>query len=258
MVCQKGPETGDNVMRLINSTTLALLMLTTAASAADLSRPFPYKAPPMVMAPNWTGFYLGANVGGGFGEDRIGFGVIGTPAFASTNNAFKGVLGGGQIGYNWQFGPYVLGLETDFQGSSLKNTLAAPCAPAICAPAGLTATYSQNVPWFGTARARIGYAQDTWMIYATGGFAYGSVETNATATAGPLVAAFSSKETRTGWTVGGGIEVGLSANWSVKGEYLYVDLGSARNTWNVVGIPAIYNDSHITMNVVRAGLNYRF
>ena len=245
-------------MRLITSTAFALLMLGTAASAADMSRPIPYKAPPMAAAPSWTGFYLGVNAGGGFGEDKIDFGVVGAPVFASANNAFHGVLGGGQIGYNWQFNAFVLGAEADFQGSSLKNTLSAPCAPAFCAPLGLTAAYSQSIPWFGTARARIGYAQDSWMIYATGGYAYAAVDTNATATAGPLAATFNSHDIRSGWTVGGGVEVGLAANWSVKAEYLYVDLGTAHTTWNFAGIPAVTNASHITMNVVRAGVNYRF
>jgi outer membrane immunogenic protein len=244
------------------SATAALLMLGTAASAADLSRPMPYPAAPAL--PTWTGFYLGVNAGGGFGQDRIDFAVAGTPAFASVNNAFQGVIGGAQLGYNWQFNSFVAGLETDFQGSNLKSSLTAPCAPAICAPLGLSAAYSQNVPWFGTVRARVGYAPGPWMIYATGGYAYASVETNATATAAPLAATFNSNEIRSGWTAGGGIEVALAPQWSVKAEYLYVDLGSVRNTWNFPGvpgapaIPAVINDSHITMNVVRAGVNYRF
>jgi hypothetical protein len=75
----------------------------TAASAADMMRPIPYKAAPMAAAPTWTGFYLGVNVGGAFGEDLIDFGVVGAPAFASANNAFHGIIGGGQVGYNWQF-----------------------------------------------------------------------------------------------------------------------------------------------------------
>jgi outer membrane immunogenic protein len=244
-------------MRTIISTTAALLMLGTAAGAADM-RPIPYKAAPMVAPPTWTGFYLGVNVGGAFGEDRLDFGVFGAPSFASANNAFHGITGGGQIGYNWQFNSFVAGFEADFQGSSLKNTLVAPCAPAICAPLGLSAAYSQNLPWFGTARGRIGYAQDSWLIYVTGGYAYAAVDTTATATAGVLAATFNSHDVRSGWTVGGGIEVGLASNWSVKAEYLYVDLGSVRTTWNFATIPAITNDSRVTMNVVRAGLNYRF
>jgi len=245
-------------MRITIWATAGLLMLASAANAADMGRPIPYQPPAMVAAPNWTGFYLGVNAGGGFGQDRIGFGVTGFPAFATIDNAMSGFVGGGQIGYNWQFNSIVAGVEADFQGSTVKGTLTAPCAPAVCVPFGLSAAYSQSVPWFGTARARIGYAQDSWMIYATGGYAYAAVDTNATATAGPFAANFNSESIRSGWTLGGGVEVGLAARWSVKAEYLYVDLGTQRTTWSAVGIPVVYNDSHPTMNVVRAGLNYRF
>jgi opacity protein-like surface antigen len=117
----------------------------------------------------------------------LDFSIAGGPAFASIDNAFSGIAGGGQIGYNWQFGSFVAGFETDFQGSNLKGSLVAPCAPAFCFPAGLSASYSQSVPWFGTARARLGYAQDSWLIYATGGYAYANLETNALATAGTAV-----------------------------------------------------------------------
>lgn len=242
-------------MRPINSTTLALLLLgTVTANAADIARPIPYMPPPIVALPAWTGFYLGFNLGGGFGEDRVGFGFVGAPGLATAKNAFSGVVGGGQLGYNWQFGSFVAGLETDLQATSMKSTLTTP------ALAGVGASYSQSVPWFGTVRGRIGYAQDTWMLYVTGGYAYAAVDTRATATGGPAAAVFASDDMKSGWTVGTGIEVGLTRGWSMKGEYLYVDLGSAQVTWTFpgTGIPAILNDSHVTMNVVRAGLNYRF
>jgi outer membrane immunogenic protein len=239
-------------MRLIGSTTFALLMLGTAASAADMSRPMPYSAPPLVAPPSWTGFYLGVNIGSGFGEDRVGFGFAGAPALATIDSAFSGFLGGGQVGYNYQFGSFVAGFEADLQASSLKSTLTTPALP------GLSASYSQSIPWFGTARARLGYAQGSWMIYATGGYAYAAVDTSATATAGPLVASVSSDDARSGWTAGSGIEVGLTPSWSLKGEYLYIDLGSKRDTWTFVGVPAVVNDSQLTLNIVRAGLNYRF
>jgi outer membrane immunogenic protein len=239
-------------MRLIGSTSFALIILGTAANAADMGRPIPYSAPPMIAPPSWTGFYLGVNLGGGFGKDRVGFGFVGAPGLASINNAFDGFLGGGQLGYNYQIGSFVVGGETDIQATSLKSSLTTP------ALAGLSASYSQKVPWFGTARVRLGYAQPAWMIYATGGFAYAAVDTSATATAGAAVASFSSDKSRTGWTAGSGIEVKLTPNWSLTGEYLYVDLGSVQETWTFVGIPSVVNDSHITMNVVRAGVNYRF
>ncbi len=244
-------------MRILTTAITSLLMLGTA-SAADM-RPVPYyKAPPIAATPSWTGFYAGVNAGGAWADGDLDFSVAGGPSFASINNSFAGVIGGGQLGYNWQFGSFVGGLEADFQGSNLKGSLTAPCPALVCAPAALSAAYSQSIPWFGTARARIGYAQDTWMIYATGGYAYANLETSATATAGPLVASYAASELRSGWTVGGGIEVGFSPNWSAKLEYLYADFGSQRTTWAAFGIPLINDDARLTMNVVRAGVNYRF
>jgi outer membrane immunogenic protein len=243
-------------MRTLTS-TIALLLLGTAANAADM-RPI-YKAP---MAPpsvlSWTGFYAGINVGGAWADDKHDFSIPGGPTFASIDNTSAGIIGGAQVGYNWQFSSFVAGLEADFQGSNLKGTLAAPCVGAFCGPAGLSASYSQSIPWFGTARARIGYAQDTWLIYATGGYAYANVETNATATAGPLVANFSSKEIRSGWTAGAGIEVMLAPQWSAKLEYLYADFGNVRSTYSLLGVPLLNDDARVSMNIVRGGVNYRF
>jgi outer membrane immunogenic protein len=250
-------------MRILTSAITSLLMLGTA-SAADMMRPV-YKAPVApALASTWTGFYAGVNVGGAAAKSDLDFSIAGGPTFASIDNAFSGIAGGAQIGYNWQFGSFVAGFETDFQGSNLKGSLVAPCAAAFCVPAGLSASYSQSIPWFGTARARLGYAQDSWLIYATGGYAYANLETNAVATAGPLVASFSQREIRSGWTVGAGIEVGLAPNWSAKLEYLYADFGNVRTTWLppavplLPALPALNDDARVTMNVVRAGVNYRF
>jgi outer membrane immunogenic protein len=244
-------------MRILTTIT-SLLMLGTAASAADMVRPI-YKAPvPPAPAPTWTGFYLGVNVGGAAVKSDIDFAIPGGPVFASVDNAFSGLIGGAQIGYNWQTGPFVLGFEADFQGSDLKGSLVAPCAAIFCVPAGLSASYGQRIPWFGTARARVGYAQDSWLIYATGGYAYANLETNALATAGPVAAAFNSSEIRSGWTAGAGIEVGLAPNWSAKLEYLYADFGNTRTTWSAFGIPIVTADARVNMNVIRGGVNYRF
>ena len=89
---------------------------------------------------------MGVNVGGAAAKGDLDFSIAGGPAFASIDNAFSGIAGGGQIGYNWQFGSFVAGFETDFQGSNLKGSLVAPCAPAFCFPAGLSASYSQSIP----------------------------------------------------------------------------------------------------------------
>jgi len=114
------------------------------------------------------------------------------------------------------------------------------------------------VTWFGTARGRIGYAAAGWLLYATGGYAYARVDTDASATAGPATATFTLRETRSGWTVGTGIEVEFAPRWSAKLEYLYFDFGRDTSSWVLTGLPTITDDAHLTMNVIRGGVNFRF
>src|SRR5262249_38335202 len=156
--------------------------------------------------PLWTGFYIGANVGGGWATTKSDF-AAGSTNFATATNNLTGVIGGGQLGYNWQSGAAVYGLETDFQGSSLKGSLTAPTCPVPPCGVATSASYSQKLPWFGTVRGRLGYAQEGWMAYVTGGYAYTRLTTDATASAGAVTASVSNSEFRSGWTLGGGIEV---------------------------------------------------
>ena len=121
---------------------------------------------------------------------------------------------------------------------------------------GFAANYAQSLPWFGTLRPRIGYALGNWLLYATGGGALGQVGTNATAAAGPLVATSNHSQTRGGWTLGGGVEVGFAPGWSAKIEYLYLDLGSRTTTYLLT--PPISNASRLSANVITAGVNYHF
>jgi outer membrane immunogenic protein len=232
-------------MRLVAGTALAYLMIGGLAVAADMQMPRPVFAPP---APTWGGFYLGLNAGGGFGTADNNF------SFASVELPLKGAIGGGQIGYNWQTGPVVFGLETDFQGSTMKGSISTPCVTPSCATT-LTASYTQELPWFGTVRGRVGYAQAGWLLYATGGYAYGQV--NATATAAPLSAQISTSQINNGWTVGAGAEMLLSPRWSAKLEYLYVDLGQANTSYVFPGLATLNDANHVTVNAVRAGVNFR-
>jgi outer membrane immunogenic protein len=244
-------------MRIAISVAVLLLAACGMAAAADMVRIPVRKAPvePSVLL-GWSGLYLGLNVGGAAANGRSRFDVAGA-TFASVNNPLEGWLAGAQAGFNWQRGAAVFGLEVDAQTSRLAGTLTAPCPPGLCA-LPLTATYGQHVPWFGTARGRLGYAAASWLIYATGGFAYARLDTDAFAAAGPLVAAFGRDETRGGWTVGGGIEVAFAPHWSAKLEYLHLDYGRVASIWTFTGLPAITDDAALTMNVVRAGVNYRF
>jgi outer membrane immunogenic protein len=120
------------------------------------------------------------------------------------------------------------------------------------------ASLEHDVDWFGTARARIGYAADGWLVYATGGYAFGRVALKGTATGGGVNASLTQNATPSGWTIGGGTELALGPNWSAKLEYLYVDLGTVNSTIVVPGAPSLTDSARIQMNVVRAGVNYRF
>ena len=227
-------------------TLLIAAMLATgtgAVFAADL-RP-PRLPPPMQAVYTWTGFYLGVNAGGGWSTANSEFSTAGFPAFANIDNHMAGAIAGGQIGYNWQSGSWVIGVEADFQYSGMKGGVSAPCPAGLCA-----ANFDQDMPWFGTARGRLGYAQAGWLIYATGGYAYTRLETNASASAGGLSASVQSDEGRSGWTAGGGIEVAFTPNWSAKVEYLYVDLSDQRYV--------LFGNTGFETSLLRFGVNYRF
>lgn len=238
-------------------TISALLVLTFAgtASAADFPRYAPVGPAAVTPAPLWSGPYIGGHIGGGWATARSDFSTTG-PAFGTADNRLAGIAGGLQLGYNWQSRHWVYGAEADFSITNMDGSLATSCPAALCGIA-LAATYDQKMPWFGTVRGRLGYAQDGWLIYVTGGYAYTRLQTEATASAGAGTA-LSQHTFRNGWTAGGGIEVALTRQWSLKTEYLYMDFGSHTTTWTVPGLPALTDATKLNMNLVRAGVNYRF
>jgi outer membrane immunogenic protein len=205
------------------------------AVAADLAVRRP--PPPVVRAPppmpfSWTGLYVGVNGGYGFGTAKF-------TDLGSTK--VKGGLAGGQIGYNLQAGQFVWGLEADGDWSGLRgsdNNLLCNGVPCT----------TQN-QFLSTARGRLGIALDRVMPYVTGGLAVGDIRADAPGFTGV-------SRTNPGWTGGGGIEYALVPNWSVKAEYLFVDLGKA-NCTGTCGLPA-GTSVGFTENVARAGINYHF
>ena len=227
-----------------------------AAFAADLPARVYTKAPPiMVQAYNWTGFYLGVNAGFGFGRNRTDVDASLFGFSETTRLSPFGALGGAQVGYNWQTGNFglgnlVFGLEADIQGADLKDDRS--CTFACGALGGTGVQYSQKLDWFGTVRGRIGLATGPVLSYFTGGFAYGSVETGVNG--GPLLGASSFKDTRTGWTIGSGVEAALGGNWTGKIEYLYVDLGSQTGSPIFPAVPVASSfSSDIREHIFRIG-----
>jgi outer membrane immunogenic protein len=243
--------------------------------AADLPTRAPvYKAQPAYFS--WTGFYIGANAGWGRNDDDGApfcinpGGVLNGNGCRTTNVPgaqirSDGGFVGGQIGYNVQNGMFVWGVEADFQGSDIKDSISIPGPFATVgggAAGGTRFDASHSMDWFGTVRARLGLAAyDRALIYATGGLIYGRVQVSQNTVFPNTQYASTLETTRTGWTAGGGIEFAFAPNWSGKLEALYYDMGSVST--QAIGSPTI--DSFIggktfdlKGGLVRAGINYRF
>lgn len=245
-------------MKKLIAVTAATLLTAGVASAADLKAPV-YKAPPLAPVYNWTGFYVGANAGIGLGEHPTEFNIpTGAFTFDRVTAAPFGAIGGVQAGYNYQIGNWVLGVEADIQASGMKDS--ENCLLQCTTFGGFpnAATIEQKMGWFGTARARIGYTSNSGvMAYYTGGFAFGDVETTINEATGGLAGVFRFSDTKTGWTLGSGVEAALGGNWTGKLEYLYVDLGDVNGAYTFAGFN--HTISHdVTSHIFRAGLNYRF
>ncbi len=220
------------------------------AIAADLG---PYNPPPRyepVYEPapdrgyDWQGLYLGVNAGYGWSNDNSASfnSVLGNNAGAISP---RGWFGGGQVGYNAQFNSLVLGLEADMQGADISETTSLA--------GGAFSQATTDIEWFSTVRGRIGFTTGPALLYFTGGWAFADVSTNATTTNGVNTVSMSSNDIKSGYTLGGGVEWAFSPSWSLKTEYLYVDLGE--ETWSSpVGTYTTETDFH----TARVGLNYRF
>jgi outer membrane immunogenic protein len=235
---------------------LGLTATTTAiASAADLPARVYSKAPIVAQVYDWTGFYVGGNVGIGVSRDPASIVVATSTITGGTSSVVgdTGAIGGAQFGYNWQRGVFVLGAEADIQGSGLWNnrTCTLTCVEEE------TARYSQRLEWFGTARGRIGLATGPALGYVTAGLAYGRVKTENLVGFEPSTL-FSWNQSRTGWTVGTGVEAALSGNWTGKIEYLYVDLGSNTGTLPLSDTVNVSSAIEYREHIFRAGINYRF
>jgi outer membrane immunogenic protein len=242
--------------KLFLATTALVALAVGSANAADLAARPVYKAPPPAPVYSWTGVYWGVNVGYSWGQAKNDVNVAGAPF--SDSQDVNGVIGGGQIGINWQVANWVFGLESDIQASGQKGS-----SSGTFGAAGDTFAFSADhkLEWFGTSRVRIGFLPvENILLYATGGVAYGQVKSSYTVadvTSGG-VAGLDFKDTRAGWTVGAGVEGLLGGGWSAKLEYLYVDLGKNTTTAVLDGATLASFDSKFTDNIVRVGLNYKF
>jgi outer membrane immunogenic protein len=242
---------------------LALLASAGVATAADMA----VKAPIAVPTPayNWTGWYAGLNIGGGWGQSNNSFNAVlpvaGFAVAGADRTHMDGVIGGGQLGYNLQTGMWVVGVETDIQGSGQRGSNGTTCAAAAGCGVGATIADREKITWFGTTRGRVGITSGSWLAYVTGGAAYGGLSATGVTTL-PAVGSItvSKSSTQAGWTVGGGVEAALTGKWTWKVEYLYMDLGTLSASVPdpfIVGA-TVGGSAHFTDNILRGGVNLHF
>lgn len=258
--------------------------------AADLPRPYPVKAAPVAALPSWAGWYVGAH--GGYAKDPISANVTpsgillpvgldnlgGTGPFSLTAEP-EGAFGGLQIGYNWQFNRWVLGLEADVSFGSVKDSASRsflqltddlPGNGGDSVEITGTATLERKIEMFGTVRGRLGFAMtDTMLLYGTGGLAWANVKSslsigNIALSGGGAINfkpsqfthSLSDSSTEVGYAVGGGLDWMLTNNLWLRGEYLFLGFGDAGSQLTIPG--ATTTDRSLSVHIARVGLNYRF
>ena len=269
---------GGLPLRRIGLALLGSTALIGSAVAADMPVKMPVKAAPIVAIDPWVGPYVGVNIGYSWGPWNTDSNQA-VFDFESFNASPKvnGILGGIQAGYNLRLAPqWILGIEGDIQitGEKAHQDWSDPNADAESIPThfvprvgGLAALSSEwKFPWFGTLRLRAGYnPADDWLLFVTGGLAVGESkysfnfsQPGAALVPAPTTYALSQSSTNVGFAVGGGAEVKLDRHWSVKAEYLYIDLGTRTiNTTDIDGDPFRVS-YHMRDHIGRIGLNYAF
>ena len=255
-------------------TSLAAIATSTAVLAADL--PSKRVAPVAPVAPvfTWTGFYAGVNAGVNWSSRNINstwYDVTGVTSAATLAsyaplpyaNQRTGFIGGIQVGYNYQINQFVIGAEADFMGLAASKTSSS--APLDIGSGAVTVSTSKvQQQWLGTVRARAGFTVDRFLVYATGGLAYGSTKISTTSndsTAGVVTASWTGQKTSTdaGYVVGAGLEYAFTNNWLLRAEYLYYNLGKASANATLSGSDLFTKVSTtIDGNIVRAAISYKF
>ena len=251
--------------RLASALATAVLALAFghAASAADLRRPAPAPMAPAPAPFSWTGFYIAGHVGWGWTDTDVN---VGSAPFLFDTSSFShsddGVVGGAQIGYNWQFAPnWVIGIEGDFSGTGIHDSRFGAMTVGGFVIPGAGHALSRDIEWLATIRGRLGYAWDRSLFYITGGGAWAHVNATAASVFPGVSFTHSLSDTLSGWTIGAGYEWAFAQGWSARLEYLYYNFDRHSGT----GVPdfAVPFASTIDwddtkLHVIRVGVNYRF
>jgi outer membrane immunogenic protein len=233
---------GNKTMKRLFLASVAIVEMSAPSFAADLAaRPYT-KAPAPFMSPatNWSGFYIGAM--GGYGwSDHVSASVPGVGGVTFNTDELKGGFGGGTLGYNWQMGSWVLGVEADAAWSDLKYSQSA-----------FGVTLADKIQSFGSVTGRIGYVPtNSVLVYFKGGYAWADNQISATGLGAP----FAESRFHSGWTAGGGLEWMFAPAWSAKAEYMYADFSKERYGAAIVP-PGV--DLGASIHTVKVGVNYHF
>jgi outer membrane immunogenic protein len=213
---------------------------------------------------NWTGPYAGFHIGYGWSDADTNLSVVGfgqSLPLSTLSPGPGGAVGGLQAGYNYQMGCFVVGIEADFSGSGISGT--ANVSPVTGYTFGVM-TAHESINWFGTLRPRLGYiVMPNVLVYATGGLAYGDVSYSGNVSAQPVINIqypASLSTTKVGWALGGGVEYALCRNWTIKAEYMYMDLGNESAIVGSIppGVGEVGYDWKTTANIFQIGMNYKF
>jgi outer membrane immunogenic protein len=228
---------------LLTGVALAVLA-SSSALAADLPARMPVKAPPapVPVAYNWSGFYIGGHGGGGFSEKTFTF-----DGLDDGTHDGDGWVAGGQVGFNWQTGQFVFGVEFSGSAADISGSHASPIDPFF--------TYSSDIDSIFLLTGRIGLAFDRLLLYVNGGGAWVREELTGTFNDGAVILSDSVKKNRSGWTVGGGLEYGITPNWSIAAQYNFIDLGEKDVFFPVNDFGA---NAEQQIHLVTGRINYRF
>lgn len=236
---------------------VAVIGVVSIASAADMPVKAPVYKAPIVAAPyNWNGFYVGGHIGGAWSNVDASdpTGAIFAPAGSTIGLDGRGLLGGGQVGYNWQTGHWLLGVQGDFAWTGINVSTVDPFLA--------TTTLSYKTDWIGMATARAGYAWDNWLLYVKGGAAWVHSSYSIADSRVRIGVNASGDDTRTGWIAGGGLEYGLTPNWTLFAEYDYIGLGThgvtMTGTTTAGAAVSVAADVKQNISIVKGGVNFKF
>jgi len=233
-------------LKLFAAGLAALAIGTVGAQAADLSGRMPVKAAPVAQTFSWTGAYIGAHLG--YGWSRSTYTDDMNPGWLGVSTKGDGILGGGQIGYNYQAGAWVLGAEADFSWTGIKGDGVDLWGGGI----------HDKIDWTSTVTGRVGYAFDRSLLYVKGGAAFARSKHEYLWNVVLADSPSTGSRTRTGWTLGGGLEYAFAPKWSARLEYNYMDFGRA-NVRSTNTVEDWWWDANIKqkIHVVKAGINFR-